>query len=296
VLDNEKLASKTTLLIDYGVQRNLLEMRGAGWEHYVASPNAERAWCLERLADMGEKTGHKASEIKEWRKRASAIKQAVQKELWDSTARWFRSIYPDGHQELTYTIQVYDAIRAGVCTPQMTEALLSHLRDGAFLFPYGVSSISAEDSVHYEVNDTDWSGGGAYIGDGPDIALLMYELKRPELGWDILQRHFWMGKHLPYYPQEHYVDRPAVPAHKRANECAGLTGAETILYGIAGLDHRLDGSLWAYPQPPKSGKITLKGYKVKNHSIDIVMENNFCQVVLDGKQLYSGQPKAIKIL
>jgi hypothetical protein len=51
-----------------------------------------------------------------------------------------------------------------------------------------------------------------------------------------------------------------------------------------------------YPQPPKSGKITLKGYKVKNHIIDIVMENNFCQVVLDGKQLYSGQPKEIRVL
>jgi hypothetical protein len=105
-----------------------------------------------------------------------------------------------------------------------------------------------------------------------------------------------MGKHLPYYPQEHYVDRPAVPAHKRANECSGLTGAETILSGIAGLNHRLDRSLWVYPQPPKSGKITLKGYKVKNHIIDIVMENNFCQVVLDGKQLYSGQPKEIRVL
>jgi hypothetical protein len=124
----------------------------------------------------------------------------------------------------------------------------------------------------------------------------MYELKRPELGWDILQRHFWMGKHLPYYPQEHYVDRPAVPPHKRANECSGLAGAETIIYGIAGLDHRLDGSLWVYPQPPKSGKITLKGYKVKLHSVDIVIDNNFCQIVLDGKQIYNGTPKEIKIM
>jgi hypothetical protein len=296
VLEDEQKANPGNLLIDYGVQHNLLEMRGTGWEHYVASPNAERSWCLERLADMGEKTGHKSSEIREWRRRAAAIRKAVQTHLWDEKASWFRSIYPDGHKELTYSIQVYDAIRAGACTPQMTQALLSHLRDGAFLFPYGVSSVSGEDGIHYEVNDTDWSGGGAYTGDGPDLALIMYELKRPDLGWDILQRHFWMGRHLPYYPQEHYVDRPAVPAHKRANECSGLIGAEAILYGVAGLNHRLDGSLWAQPQPPGSGKVSLKGYRYKNHSVDISMAPGQCQIVLDGKTLYSGPPKEVRIL
>jgi hypothetical protein len=245
---------------------------------------------------LGEKTGHKASEIREWRKRAGVIGKAVQTHLWDEKAGWFRSIYPDGHKELTYSVQVYDAIRAGACTPQRTGALLSHLRNGAFLFPYGVSSVSGEDTVHYEVNDTDWSGGGAYTGDGPDLALLMYELKRPELGWEILQRHFWMGRHLPYYPQEHYVDRQAVPAHKRANECAGLTGAEALLYGVAGLDHRLDGSLWAHPQPPPGGEVPLKGYRFKNHSVDISMTPGRCQINLGGKSVYSGPPGKVRIL
>ena len=38
VLENEKLQSKQNGLIDYGVQNNLLEMRSAGWEHFVVSP------------------------------------------------------------------------------------------------------------------------------------------------------------------------------------------------------------------------------------------------------------------
>jgi len=173
VLLNEKLESPNNL-IDYGVQHNLLEMRSAGWEHYVASPNAERAWCLERLAEMGEKISYDPIEIKQWREKSLIIKKAIQSQLWDPVSHWFKCIYPTGHTELVYSIQAFDALRAEACTKEMEKGLLEHLKDGRFLFSYGVSSVSAEDSVHYEVNDTDWSGGGAYTGDGPDLALILY--------------------------------------------------------------------------------------------------------------------------
>ncbi|MDR1121155.1 MAG: hypothetical protein LBM08_09585, partial [Dysgonamonadaceae bacterium] len=48
ILNDEKRKDGNNL-IDYGYQRNLLEMRSSGWEHYVVSPNAERSWCLKRL-------------------------------------------------------------------------------------------------------------------------------------------------------------------------------------------------------------------------------------------------------
>jgi hypothetical protein len=296
VLENEKLQSKQNGLIDYGVQNNLLEMRSAGWEHFVVSPNAERAWCLERLADMGDKIGLDKTTLNQWRKMASEIRTSVQRTLWDPERKWFKSIYPDGHEEFIYSIQAYDALRAGVCTKEMEEALISHLREGAFLFPYGITSISAEDSIHYEVNDPDWSGGGAYTGEGPVLAQTMYEFGRAELAFDILQRFFWMGRHLPYFPQEVFADRPAAPANKRANEISGMTGAQTILYGMAGFDPRIDGSLWINPQIPENVRLKVSGYGWKQNRIDVSVINNTISIFLNGEKNYSGKQKQIRIL
>lgn len=296
VMENEKLQSKQNGLIDYGIQNNLLEMRSTGWEHFVVSPNAERAWCLERLAEMGEKIGYDKVAINQWRKMAKEIKEAIQKTLWDPKTKWFKCIYPDGHEEIIYSIQVFDALRVGACTREMEDALITHLSDGAFLFPYGVSSVSAEDEVHYEVNDPDWSGGGAYAGEGPILALTMYELERPKLALDILQRFFWMGKHLPYYPQEQFADRPAVPANKRANEISGMTGAQAILYGMAGFDPRIDGSLWINPQIPENNVLKISGYGWKQNRVDISCIENTFSILLNGKKIYSGKQKLIRIL
>ena len=271
-------------------------MRSTGWEHFVVSPNAEQAWCLERLADMAENAKYNNYNVQQWRKMAAEIRTVVQNKLWDPEKKWFKCIYPDGREEFIYSIQVYDALRAGVCTKEMEEALVTHLKDGAFLFPYGISSVSAEDEKHYEVNDPDWSGGGAYTGEGPVLALTMYELQRAGLALNILKRFFWMGKHLPYYPQEQFADRPAVPANKRANEISGMTGAQAVLYGMVGFDPRFDGSLWINPQIPVNSDMRITGFGCKQNKIDITFLNNTLSISVNGEKFYSGKQKHIRIL
>ncbi|KAA2245685.1 hypothetical protein F0L74_06945 [Chitinophaga agrisoli] len=282
-------------VIDYGDQHNLLEMRGMGWEHMVPSPNAERAWCFRRLADMGEKIGYDKTAIQSWRKKADTIAANIRQALWDDTTGWFACKYPDGHKETVYSIQVFDILRTGVCTPAMKKRMLEQLQDGKFLFPYGVSSVSKADSIHYEVTDTDWGGGGAYSGDLPQLALDLYGEHLPAKAWDVLKRQFWIGQQLPYFPQEHFCDRPGSPAYKRANVVSGLMGSAAILYGMVGLEPRLDGSLWIHPQPTADNNVQIKGFIHRDHIVDVQLSANLCKVTLDGKIKYQGKPATIKI-
>jgi hypothetical protein len=276
---------QTGVLRDYGDQSNLLEMRSTGWEHVVASPNAERAWALDTLADLSDLTGA-ALPVNDLRASAQQIRSEVIRQLWDADAGWFRSRYPDGHTELAYSIQAYDVLRSGACPPDVAAALISHLRPGAFLGDYGVSSVSAEDPLHYETADIDWSGAGAYTGEAPQLALTLWERGESELAWDALRRLFWMGSHYPYFPQDHYCDKPGAPASgRRINIIAGLTGAEAILTGLAGIRPQPDGTLLISPNPVAAGTISLTGLSYRGHVIDLAIGPDHTELTVDGHRV-----------
>ena len=280
-------------LKDYGRQHNLLEMRTCGYEYIVPSPNAERAWCFDRFADLAERLGREGAAA--WRDKAERIRASIRKNLWDPQAKWFRCLHPDGCAETVYSIQMYDALRMGACNDAMTEALLDHLVDGKFLGEYGVSSVSAEDALHYEWNDPDWSGGGSYSGEGPELAEALWKIGRDGLAWDVLRRHFWLGTMAHYIPQEHYCDRPFMPENKRANIIAGVTGLQAILFGLAGFATGLEGTLSAAPRA-LDGRYEVHGFRHRGHTVDLTVDGDRMTVTLDGKQLYAGRRQRVEIL
>lgn len=294
IMNDEKRKSSNGL-IDYGFQHNLLEMRGIGWEHQVVSPNAERAWCLNRLADMGKILGEPTAETASWNTQADDVIKAVRTNLWDNSKQWFASLYPNGYKDYVHSIQIFDALRSGACTPEMAKVLIAELRDGAYLGRYGVSSISKADSTHFEVVDTDWSGGGAFTGDGPQVAMTMYEKGYPDKGWDVMKRLFWMGENFIYYPQEHFIDRPMSPTGKRANNASGLCGVESVLFGLLGFQPGYDGSLSVNPQVIE-GNLQIHDFVFKGKHFNVDANATHLTVKRDGTVVYDGAPKQVRIL
>jgi hypothetical protein len=295
ILNDEK-RQLSNGLIDYGRQSNLLEMQGSGYEHIVVSPNAERAWCLSQLAEMGKYVGATPEEIFSWKQQSEKVITAVRKELWDEKKQWFASIYPDGFKDYVYTIQVFDALGAGACTPAMEQVVLSQLTERGYLGTHGMSAVSKSDEFHYEAIDNDWGGGGSYIGDGPQTALILYERGHAKQAWDILRRHFWMGSSYIYYPQEYFCDRPFAPPHTRANEISGMCGAEAILFGLVGFQPQYDGSLFIHPRVTESGTISITGFVYRGSVFDIEVSAKALKVLCNGKVIYDGIPERVKIL
>ena len=289
--EDAKLPEKDYLK-DYGVQHNLLEMRTRGYEHFVPSPNAERAWCYRALGELAERFG-RTETASDFLQKAERIQKAIMEQLWDPHLGWFRCLFPDGSNETVYSIQIFDAVRLLPCDGEILKAVFRHLKDGAFLGKYGVSSVSAEDSLHYELNDPDWSGGGCFSGDACMLARMLWEKEEPALAWDVLKRLFWMGEMLPYSPQEHYCDSPAVPAHKRANDIAGTAGMEAILYGMAGIAFLPGGAIRFRPHPVPEGKIEISNIRHGGKIYSLLMEPG--RAVIRGADgfRYDGAPQEL---
>lgn len=280
--------ARSGALLDYGTQDNLLETSTTGYEHIVPSPNAERAWCYDRLADLADRLGRPGAAA--WRETAGVIREDIRRRLWDEEQGWFLCLYPDGRRETVFSVQCFNLLDLGICTKEMAGRMISHLRPGAFLGRFGVSSISLKDVLHYEVNDPDWSGAGAYVGTPPLLAQILWRQGWPEPAWDVLRRVLWLGQHFPYYPQEHFCDRPMAPHWKRANEIAGFAGCEALLTGMAGFVPRLDGSLWVNPRVPTGGQVEIRGYPFVGRRVDIHTSPEECEVRLDGTIVFTGRP------
>ena len=100
----------------------------------------------------------------------------MNQKLWDEHAGWFVNLYPDGSKHLVLSYHQFDMLDAGILSDKQRDAMIGHLKEGEFLGPLGVYSISKADRVHWDLEDVDWGGGGQYTGEPLRLAESLYRL------------------------------------------------------------------------------------------------------------------------
>ena len=136
-------------LLDFGSgSEKMIEIRTDGYQHTVAATNGLAfayfqqiaAWCASRHDPD-------AAQFTQW---ADQIRQAMTKELWDEKDGWFLNLYPDGSRHLVWSYHQFELLDSGMLSAAEQQRLIEHIKEGEFLAPYGMYSISKTDQTHWE--------------------------------------------------------------------------------------------------------------------------------------------------
>jgi len=183
---------------------------------------------------------------------------------------------------------MFDALDTKVISNRQKQKIVEHLREGEFISNTGLFSISPLDTIHWDLEDVDWGGGGQYCGHPARVVEYLFREKiRTDIAYDILERMSQWNTVAPYISQEQFGQYFGTPHVEMAMSLAGAAFAQTVIFGIFGLNPRLDGRLEIAPTynqiiGPYS---RLTGYRFNSHSYDINMYVDFYEVYGDGKFL-----------
>lgn len=235
VFEREEM-TKPPVLIDYGENHNLLELRRTkAYEHYTPSPNLERILSYQMMDELFRWAGRKAPV--DFNRRADHLRKVLFDELWNEDLKWFHCRDKDRQLQLCYSIQIFDMLRVGVLSRRQAEGLVKHLNEQEFLSEWGVHSMSKKDPG-YDPDDMDWGGPGVYAGDAPELVMDLLNAGFEQEGIDVLKRILWWGE-LPYMPQAVRADVRDYRRDGRGNVIAAFAGSQTLVWGLFGI--RVDG-------------------------------------------------------
>ena len=268
--------------IGYDTQK-IIEIRTDGYNHVVPIVNVLTVHLLYRMADWGQALEDPAGEG--YLKEAVKLKDLMNKHLWNSRLGWFENLYPDGSKGAIWTNHLFDALGTDYLSGDQVNGLVSHLREGEFLGRFGLYSIARRDSVHWDLIDSDWGGGGQYAGMPGRVSRNLYRQGFPELGWEILKRHMQYLDYFPYLPQNPRTDSPQQDRSSMPVEISAGAGMEAIIFGTFGISLK-NNNLIIKPNPhQETGTSSLSGFRFGGKSYDIVTELRSFAVYCDGKLL-----------
>jgi len=271
-------------LLDFGADaQRFLELRTDGYQHVVAADNGlalayfrqVAAWCRSR-------NDSDADRFEGW---ADRIQTSMRVKLWDQQAGWFANLYPDGSRHLVWSYHLYDLMGSDALTVKQEREIVSHIKEGEFLGPFGMYAIAKQDTVHWDLMDSDWGGGGQYTGMPLRIAESLYRAGYAQLGWDVLSRCMKWTERYPYIPQDVFTDQILdLEDEDMPLEIASGSAAQAVLFGIFGLRPAIDGTLTISPSYHDAlGESTMTGYTFHNHTYDLVLTESRYRVYRDGK-------------
>ncbi len=271
-------------LIDVGYDtQKIIEIRTDGYNHVVPIVNILTVHLLYRMAEWADVMKDKTRD--DYFSDAERLKALVNSKLWNDEKGWFDNLYPDGKKEAIWTNHLFDALGTDYISATQVNKLVSHLRESEFLGRFGLYSIARMDSVHWDLIDADWGGGGQYAGMPGRISRNLYRKGFPELGWEILKRHTRYIDYFPYLPQNPRTDAPVQDRSSMPVEIAAGAGMEAIIFGLFGINAD-KGKLTFKPSIHEElGETALYNFRFRGKSYDIILNRNDFSVSLDGKKI-----------
>ena len=170
-------------------------------------------------------------------------------------------------------MQMFKALGWGdwVLDADVSTALVKHLMNPReFLGPYGVHSLSKLDPA-YDENDVDNGGPGACVSFAPALVDRLYRDGRTAEAAEIFTRLWWLADALPYWGDSQYADRADYRRDTPLmNDIQGGALAQTVLFGVFGLEPHADGTVASNPRlPPGVRYMALRGVKMCGRTFDV---------------------------
>ena len=269
--------SKDAVLVDYGNGNHHLELRKEfRYDGMLPDMNLRRVVCFRLADELCRVAGYdpKVDLVA----RADALKKLVRQELWDSKAGWFDNIDTSkgGRRDRRWTMQMFKVLGWGdwAIDDDVENALVRHLMDETeFLGPFGIHSLSKKD-IAYDENDVDNGGPGACVSFAPAVIDRLYRSGRVKEAETIFKRLWWLGGALPYWGDSHYADRMDYRRDTPLqNDIQGAALAQTIIFGLFGIEPRIDGSVEVNPHLPEGvNHMNLRGVKLAGRNFDVLVD------------------------
>jgi hypothetical protein len=266
--------------IGYDTQK-IIEIRTDGYNHAVPIINVLTVHLLYRMAEWAAILNDAGKD--NYYKDAGKLKALMNERMWNKDIGWFENLYPDGTRQAIWTNHLFDALGTDNLTGTQVNQMVSHLREGEFLGRYGVYSIARKDSVHWDIIDSDWGGGGQYAGMPGRISRNLYRQGFAEMGWNILERHMRYIEFFPYLPQNPRTDAPLQDRSSMPVEISAGAGMEAIIFGTFGISINKDVLIIKPNTHEDMGVTTLRDFKFKGKSFTIQINNRNFLIYQDGK-------------